>query len=269
MKGSEIVEIILSVVSIIIPIIYSKKERSLSISYEFLQNKNKYILFFWNSSARVIKKDVINLKIIAPIGSKILVLHSNDKIPVKVSKHKYVKFTNDLNSYVMFKVQMEYIYVKKGYVVQIEAPSDKDKIGLYGRIKYEDKFSVRYSHVLYKGDAVINTIQRRMESIKHYVELVIYIIIIILGISFVRYGNGIIYIIGWIYFFMGVIGSYAEVVRAHIPLDLKKYYKVYKKDGYNRLENLEKLILYQDMDLKIERITDNKKELGADESDID
>lgn len=247
--------IILTISAIVVPIIFERRKQKKSINYQILQKEDNYKLFFWNSSAQVIKKELLKISAIAPIESKITLSCSNDKIPITISKPKIIKVVGKTDTYYKFKIRPKYMCAKTGYVLNISCPTKDSKIGLYGRIKFEDRYSVRYNTTLYGGNKNVRRILRKFDIITLYLELFWYIVILIIGPLFVYFGNIIFQLIGWGYILLGFVGLITVLFRSKMPWGLKKELRRCRKEGYYEFEDLDRLFFYQNLDLKIKNIS--------------
>lgn len=241
---------LIAIIAIIAPFIGDKIKQKYAVHYIFLEKDHRYKLIFWNASANVLDGTKLDIYVVAPKKSNIEVVDGNDKLPIVISEEA-IKNNKKFKGYSKYKITLDYMCAKTGYVLDIIPTKKVAKIGLYGRIKYEDRYSVRYGMALYRGRKIIYDFFRAIDVIEKPVQLLGVIMSIIMGVLLVWTQHGKWNIVGWIYLLMGGYVLISISLQKNMPWRIKKMTKKYVKEGSKKIVDPDKLILYQNDDIKL------------------
>lgn len=243
--------LIIAVMELIFAIIaiYSKPKRT--IKYFFSRNKDdKCVLVLWNASnVSISKEDIVELKYIGSRDSNLNVVYSNDNLELDIGKPKpfemselYQKKFESSERYYRMKLGFSFIYPKTGYIIEINNVPTNSHMGLFGRIKNEDRFSVMYSKELYwsKITKFLTVLSRPMNWLNLFSSLMLLIFGLLLLLV---KENGVGYVmLGVVYGGMGLY-NLIDLLRGKLPRLIKKYYNTHYKE-YEAIMDLNSLIYY-------------------------
>lgn len=229
--------------------IYSKPKKT--IKYFISRNKgNNGVLVLWNASnVSISREDIDELEYVGSRNSKLKVAYSNDNIRLNVSEPElfemsdfYQKKFESSERFYRKKLDFSFIYPKTGYVIEINDIPANSHLGLFGRIKNEDRFSVIYSKELYwsKITKLIASLCRPM----NWLNLISSLIMLVLGIVlfFVKDNSVANVIMGLTFSFLGLY-TLIDLWRGKLPGQIKKYYNTHYKE-YKSVMDLNALIYY-------------------------
>ena len=235
--STETIIFIVTIATFILELVNAYKRKSKIIRYCFLQNKNDYLLVFWNASKEVIEKqDIKDFAVISGKATTVKTLYSNDKIKLKIGKIRKCK---EHDGEYLHDLSFDFLCPDVGYIVNIINHGSDSKIGLCGRIKKEDRYSVRYSRDFYwdKFSRFVDMLKKPMD----YMTYIYSIGLIILSCFVIFVYDGVFLdCFGFVMSAAGVAGMIDLSKYNHIPRlinkKLKKEYKDYKLvNDLNRL----------------------------------
>lgn len=239
-----------AIVGLVLTVLSMKFRHVKQIRYYIQENKNEageysYLVVFWNSTKEVIdREDLYQLDLIIPKNSKVTTVFSNDQLLLKIGKKKKYK-TDD--RYERRKLTTDFLTPNSGYILKIDtSQKEHEKIGLLGRIKGENKFSVNYYCNLYRSkcERIFFWIATKVDFIQLLLTVVAValfgLIAIVYSQPIIRYGS-ITVIIIYILSAGAIIKTYSR------PYRIKKFIKD-NFSHYRMIKDETKIFFYPSID---------------------